>query len=119
MDIKTTHEAAKHHAAGMFATVMDRPSAIAAIAEQIERDQPQEVKDARARVRAAVDERRHAVLAKVKRQLTPEFLSTLAEVTRAMGDDIEHFVALDVAEVFRVAGVDAPDLTPIDFWRAP
>lgn len=116
MNTKFSPEQAKHHAAGLFAASMSRASGIAALVKRIEDAQPQDVKDARAKREKERQDRRNAALESVKRQLTPEFLSTLADVTRAMGTDIDGDPALVVAEVFDLAGAYVPDLKPIDYW---
>ena len=71
----------------------------------------------RAKTRSRLDERRNAIIMGLAPQLTPEFLKTLAEVTRAMGLEGDHRgPVLEVAEVFRVAGVRPPDLSIFHTW---
>lgn len=71
----------------------------------------------RAKTRSRLDERRNAIIMGLAPQLTPEFLKTLAEVTRAIGIEGERRgPLLEVAEVFRVAGVKPPDLDVFHTW---
>lgn len=102
--------------AGLFAASMSRPSRLAAFCKSIEDAQPQEVKDARAQARAAVEENHRAVLAAAKAKITPEFLATLAALSRALGERDEDRVVLDLYSVFQLAEVKMPDVQPIDFW---
>lgn len=76
------------------------------------------IENQRNKTRARLEERRNAILMGLAPQLTPEFLKTLADVARAIGIEGERDDGplLNVAEVFRVAGVEPPDLELFHAW---
>lgn len=116
MSIKTPHEMARHHAVGLFAASILRSTRISAFCKSIEDAQPQHVKDARAR--ADADARARASIAKEElvARMTPEFMETLAMLSRYAGERTEDGPVVNVLEAFTLAGKVAEDVNPTIFW---
>lgn len=102
----------QQHAAGVFADAMRRPSALQRLLD----NQPQHVKDERQRLANLREARRQAAIDALRPRLTPDFLETLAQAARIMGEPDEFGgVAIDVQSLFGVANVLLPNMARIDF----
>lgn len=114
MSIKTQHELN----VGMFKQYADRCVHIGQITRQLADAQPQHVKDARAR--ADADARARASIAKEElvARMTPEFMETLAMLSRYAGERTEDGPVVNVLEAFTLAGkvAEEKDVTPTIFW---
>lgn len=116
MSFKTSHEMARHHAAGLFAAAMARPTHLSAFCKSIEDAQPQHVKDARARARDEADARARAAKEELLARMTPEFMETLAMLSRYAGERTEDGPVVNVLEAFTLAGQVAEEVKPTIFW---
>lgn len=105
------------HAAGLFNAAMENSNRMAKLVQQFENNLPQHEKDARQRLRDEADQRAAKAKAQLLTKLTPEFLATLAALSRYAGQRTEDGVVVDVEEAFRLAGATPADIEPEDFWR--
>lgn len=118
MNTDFTEKAVTRHAIGLFAASISRSTRLSAFCKSIEDAQPQHVKDARAR--ADADARARASIAKEEllARMTPEFMETLAMLSRYAGERTEDGPVVNVLEAFTLAGrvAEEKDVTPTIFW---
>ena len=116
MNTDFTEKAIKRHATGLFAASISRSTRLSAFCKSIEDAQPQHVKDARARARDEADARARVAKEELLPRMTPEFMETLAMLSRYAGERTEDGPVVNVLEAFTLAGKVAEDVNPTIFW---